>query len=443
MAKSKSVTNSFALRPTKDLNQNGLDAFVTGGSEVRNQNLILAGKTIANRFQLKRLLGSGGMGEVWLAEEKRNKKPFALKFIKPELLPSEDALSRLHKEYEVLENLSHPHIVKVFDLDQDSTTERWFIRMEYLEGEDLGKVMTVAKKDTKLPLFEIEQVLNWLSQIGDALAYMHKQGIVHRDIKPTNLMLTKNQELKLMDFGIARTLTGTHHTQHTAMMGTLFYTAPEVLLGQTATTASDMYSVGVLAYELLTGKIPVGRFPNPSEVLKVSFVFDDMIDELLDMDAHWRPKLLSEVLDPIREKSNTDTDEEGEDEEEDDEETEEEPQKLPQTKVFTLEKVMQQITKIKPQLDKKFAQAAEDLKCVDRACVILEGVSPALFDENLLSELEEAPVSKRFLPNSSKEITPRNLLEEYLERKIGFPDVNYNISYYPEGQEVLITFGNK
>ncbi len=263
----------------------GADVLATGFGGAgfvggQGQTGLGVGRVVGERYRLVRMLGRGGMGEVWLAEDIRLGRAFALKFLADALVGSSEALGRMHREYEVLEKLTHPHIVRVFDLDQDKDSGRWYLRMEYVEGEDLGKKISEAfTTGTDRPLFGMDVMVGWLGQLVEALDYAHQQGILHRDIKPANLMLTTEpQRLKVMDFGIARVVSGTHTTQHTAMMGSMYYAAPELLRGQAATPSADIYSFGVLVYEMLTGELPMGRFALPSLVVDgLSVEVDDAL----------------------------------------------------------------------------------------------------------------------------------------------------------------------
>ncbi len=280
----------------------GADAFSTGFVGNEGQTRLTVGRVVGERYRLLRMLGRGGMGEVWLAEDTRLGRAFALKFLAAELVGSAEALSRMHREYEVLEKLSHPNIVRVFDLDQDKESGRWYLRMEYVAGEDMGEKIDVAAQQAHRPLFGMDTMMGWLEQLVNALDYAHQQGILHRDIKPANLMLTTEpQRLKVMDFGIARVVSGTHTTQHTAMMGSIYYAAPELLRGQAATPAVDIYSFGVLVYEMLTGKLPVGRFALPSAVVQgVSKGVDDALERMFQANPKQRGESLREAWLPLR-----------------------------------------------------------------------------------------------------------------------------------------------
>ena len=280
----------------------GADAFVTGLEGGQGQTGLGAGRVVGERYRLLRMLGRGGMGEVWLAEDLRLGRAFALKFLADALVGSSEALGRMHREYEVLEKLTHPHIVRVFDMDQDRESGRWYLRMEYVEGEDLGKKISEVSQQAKRPLFGMDVIVGWLGQIVEALEYAHQQGILHRDIKPANLILTTEpQRLKVMDFGIARVVSGTHTTQHTAMMGSLYYAAPELLRGQAATPSADIYSFGVLVYEMLTGELPVGRFSLPSAVVRgVSKSVDDVLEQMLSANPKQRGDSLRDAWSPLR-----------------------------------------------------------------------------------------------------------------------------------------------
>ncbi len=278
------------------------DAFSTGFVGNEGQTSLTVGRVVGERYRLVQMLGRGGMGEVWLVEDIRLGRAFALKFLAAELVGSAEALSRMHREYEVLEKLSHLHIVRVFDLDQDKESGRWYLRMEYVAGEDMGEKIDVAAQQAHRPLFRMDTIVSWLEQLVNALDYAHQQGILHRDIKPANLMLTTEpQRLKVMDFGIARVVSGTHTTQHTAMMGSIYYAAPELLRGQAATPSADIYSFGVLVYEMLTGDLPVGRFALPSAVVRgVSKGVDDVLERMLQMNPTRRGASLREVWSPLR-----------------------------------------------------------------------------------------------------------------------------------------------
>ncbi|MCK6509149.1 bifunctional serine/threonine-protein kinase/formylglycine-generating enzyme family protein [Myxococcota bacterium] len=280
----------------------GADVLATGFGGGQGQTGLGVGRVVGKRYRLVRMLGRGGMGEVWLAEEIRLGRTFALKFLADALVGSSGALGRMRREYEVLEKLSHPHIVRVFDLDQDKDSGRWYLRMEYLEGEDLGKKIATVAQQAHRPLFGMEQMMGWLGQIVEALDYAHQQGILHRDIKPANLMLTSEpKQLKVMDFGIARVVSGTHTTEHTAMMGSMYYAAPELLRGQAATPSADIYSFGVLVYEMLTGELPVGRFALPSAVVAgLSKGVDDALDQMLLVNPKQRGESLREAWLPLR-----------------------------------------------------------------------------------------------------------------------------------------------
>ncbi len=280
----------------------GADVLATGFVGGQGQAGLGVGRVVGERYRLVRMLGRGGMGEVWLAEDIRLGRAFALKFLADALVGSAEALGRMHREYEVLEKLTHPHIVRVFDLDQDKDSGRWYLRMEYVEGEDLGKKIAVVVQQAHRPLFGMDVMVGWLGQLVDALDYAHQQGILHRDIKPANLMLTSEpQRLKVMDFGIARIVSGTHTTQHTAMMGSIHYAAPELLRGQAATPSADIYSFGVLVYEMLTGEPPMGHFEKPSLVVDgLSAEVDRPLLGMLSPNPTKRGGSLREAWSPLR-----------------------------------------------------------------------------------------------------------------------------------------------
>ncbi len=244
------------------------------------------GMLIARRYRLKRSLGRGGMGYVFLAEDTRWGGDYALKFIAPEWANHQEIARRLQQEYQFLAKLSHPSIVRVFDIDHDDELQLLFFKMEYLEGSPLSDLIDHAKREIDRPLFAFLRIKWWLEQLASALSYAHQHGVLHRDLKPSNLMISPNDALKVMDFGIARAFTETHLSQHTSMLGTLHYSAPEILQGGVATPASDVYSFVVILYELLTGILPIGRFEFPSSLLQKQAA---QLDQIIEKALHPRP----------------------------------------------------------------------------------------------------------------------------------------------------------
>lgn len=209
-------------------------------------------KVGGGRYSLRRVLGRGGMGIVWLAQDERLQTPVALKFLPSQIRFDPAALDDLRRETARSQKLTHPNIIRIHDL-YESEHEDPFISMEYVDGSHLGT----------LRVQQPERVLSWpfleavMHQLCDGLEYAHNQGIIHRDLKPANLMLDYTGRLKLTDFGIARAVTDTF-TRNSMLQtsGTLLYMSPQQLEGALPKVLDDVYGVGACLCELLTSKPP-------------------------------------------------------------------------------------------------------------------------------------------------------------------------------------------
>ncbi|MFE0459727.1 protein kinase [Kitasatospora sp. NPDC058965] len=212
------------------------------------------GTVLGERYALTERLGGGAMGEVWRAEDRVLERQVAVKIVLPALLADASFAERFRREARMLAALNHRGIVDIHDYGEqageDGGTPVAFIVMELLDGQPLDRVR--AERGS-LP---VEQAMDVVAQALDALHAAHRQGIVHRDIKPSNLMLRADGQVTVTDFGIARALAGTKITTAHAVMGTALYMAPEQAEGLGTTPACDLYSMGVLGYELLTGELP-------------------------------------------------------------------------------------------------------------------------------------------------------------------------------------------
>jgi eukaryotic-like serine/threonine-protein kinase len=209
----------------------------------------VVGTTVAH-YRVLRHLGAGGMGTVYLAEDTHLKRSVALKFLSHERSGHPDAAVRLQREARAASALDHPHIATVYEIGEHDGQP--FIAMAYYEGE------TLADRLARGPLANAEAA-RLLAQTADALAAAHAHGVVHRDLKPSNLMLTKTGDLKVLDFGLARIETGDTVTQLThagSLMGTAGYMSPEQAGGAVADARSDVWSLGIVAYEMLVGRAP-------------------------------------------------------------------------------------------------------------------------------------------------------------------------------------------
>src|ERR1022692_2503629 len=212
-----------------------------------------AGQRVFERFYLKRALGDGGMGVVWLAHDRVLEQEVALKFLVDHLLHDRAAIERLKHETRRNLKLSHPNIVRIHDFLQDAGSAA--IMMEYVEGWSLWTM----KVDKPNQIFSSAEITPWLRELFDALDYAHNYaGIVHRDVKPGNLMLNGRGQLKITDFGLARNIRGSASQDFVdqRVVGTEVYMSPEQWSGKEPTVSDDIYSIGATIYELLTGKPP-------------------------------------------------------------------------------------------------------------------------------------------------------------------------------------------
>ena len=210
-----------------------------------------AGQRVFERYYLKRTLGQGGMASVWLAQDRVNERLVALKFLPSHLATDEKEIERLKVEASRSPHLTHPNIVQVFDFHHGNHGVA--VAMEYVEGWSLW-AMRVDKPGNRFPIAEIAP---WIRDLCNALEHIHTIGIVHRDVKPDNLILDGRGKLKLADFGLSRAIkpdlpdVGYHR-----VVGTNFYMSPQQWTGDAPTVADDVYSAGATIYELLTGKPP-------------------------------------------------------------------------------------------------------------------------------------------------------------------------------------------
>lgn len=214
---------------------------------------------LGERYEIGRLLGRGGMAEVYLAHDKRLNRTVAVKVLRSDLARDEQFQERFRREAQAAAGLNYPAIVGVYDTGEDHRTEATgeevtipFIVMEYVEGETLRSYISEEEPMSERRASEI------MAGVLGALEYSHKAGIVHRDIKPGNVMITKSGAVKVMDFGIARAVAESTAamTQTQAVMGTAQYLSPEQARGQQVDARSDVYSAAVVLYELLTGRPP-------------------------------------------------------------------------------------------------------------------------------------------------------------------------------------------
>lgn len=220
--------------------------------------MIQAQRTLADRYQIGRRIGRGGMAEVYAATDQRLGRRVAAKLLHTNLSTEPAFRKRFRQEAQAAARMTHPTIVRVFDAGEDTFVRDDgfeivvpYIVMEFIDGDQLGHIMA----EGILPPDKIEK---YMSGLLTSLEYSHRAGVVHRDIKPANIMITTSDQVKVTDFGIARAISDTAGTiaQTTAILGTASYFSPEQARGETVDGRSDLYSAGVVLYEMLTGRVP-------------------------------------------------------------------------------------------------------------------------------------------------------------------------------------------
>ncbi len=213
------------------------------------------GVMLSHRYRLTRRIAVGGMGEVWAADDIRLARVVACKILRPELTGDPEFLGRFRTEARITASLNHPGICAIYDYGEVSGTNHYltgtaYLVMELITGESLSSVLN------RLGRLSVGRTLDVLEQTGHALQQAHARSLVHRDIKPGNLLITPGGQVKITDFGIAKVAHEAPVTRSGMVMGTAQYISPEQAAGKDASPASDIYSLGVVAYECLAGRLP-------------------------------------------------------------------------------------------------------------------------------------------------------------------------------------------
>ena len=210
--------------------------------------MLTKGQKINDRYEIIKAIGEGGMANVYLANDTILDRKVAIKVLRGDLSNDEKFIRRFQREALSVSNLSHPNIVEVYDVGEEDG--QYYIVMEYIEGKTLKQLL--KKRET----LTLPEVIDIMLQLTDGLAHAHESYIIHRDIKPQNIMILDNGLVKITDFGIAMALNATQLTQTNSVMGSVHYLPPEQANGKSATVKSDIYSLGILMYELITGSVP-------------------------------------------------------------------------------------------------------------------------------------------------------------------------------------------
>ncbi len=253
------------------------------------------------QLEIMKLIGRGGMGAVYEARQKGLNRAVALKILSAPSSADATFEARFVREAQALARLSHENIVAVFDAGRAGP--HFYLLMEYVDGPNLRQAIRAGRIDP-------EKSLALVMQICTALEYAHRQGVVHRDIKPENVLLARDGRVKIADFGLAKVLDraagGRTLTRASQAMGTPHYMAPEQIEHpQQVDHRADIYSLGVVFYELLTGELPLGRFPLPSKSVRVDVRLDDIVLRTLEKEPERRYQAASEVRTAVNEVATT------------------------------------------------------------------------------------------------------------------------------------------
>jgi serine/threonine-protein kinase len=264
------------------------------------------GSTFAERYTILEELGRGGMGVVYKAEDTKLKRTVALKFLPPELTHIPDVKERFIREAQAAAALDHPNICTVYEFGEAEETS--FISMAYIEGQNL------RKKIESGPL-ELEEALRIATQVAEGLQEAHKKGVVHRDIKGANILVDERGQAKIMDFGLARMTGGTLVTKEGTTMGTVAYMSPEQARGEEVDQRTDIWSLGVVLYEILTGQLPfkgeqeqsvvfsiLKEKPKPIKDLKtdIPVSIEQVVYRALEKNPDERYQQVEELLDDLK-----------------------------------------------------------------------------------------------------------------------------------------------
>jgi HAMP domain-containing protein/predicted Ser/Thr protein kinase len=247
----------------------GQDATMKIPAAIANMTMLSPGKMLGTRYEIKSVLGVGGMGMVYKANDKELGEVLAIKTLKPEMLTADSgALERFKSEIKLARKIAHRNVVRTYDLGE--VNGLYYISMEYVEGKSLKDLIN---ERGRLP---VSIVMPIAKQLCRALEVSHDEGVIHRDIKPQNMVVQSDGVLKVMDFGIARLVTRpkeSGHTQAGMVVGTPEYMAPEQLLGDELDARADLYSTGAVLYECLTGRVPITA---DSAIVLISKVLEEV-----------------------------------------------------------------------------------------------------------------------------------------------------------------------
>lgn len=270
------------------------------------QNQLQTGDVLGGRFEILDVLGEGGMGTVYKALDREVDHIVALKLIRPEMAANPAILARFKQELLTARQVTHRNVIRIHDLSEVDGVK--FITMEFVEGCDLRKLLLDQGK------FSPEQAVEIMSQVCQALEAAHSAGVIHRDLKPQNIMQDKQGRILVMDFGLARSLASDGMTQTGALLGTIEYMSPEQAMGKQLDGRSDLFTVGLIFYELLTCNMPFKAETAMASLLKrnqerarpaaeldasIPKALSDIVSKCLERDLNLRYQSAREILDDL------------------------------------------------------------------------------------------------------------------------------------------------
>ena len=246
------------------------------------------GKSIGGRYKIDEILGQGGMSAVFKATDPNLRRVVAIKMIHPHLSHDSGFVRRFEEEAAAVAQLRHPNIIQVYDFNHDN--DAYYMVLEFVPGESLqDHLRRLNAVGRQIP---IKDVLNYAIEVCEAADYAHQRGLIHRDIKPANVMLSVQGNAILMDFGIAKIIGGQQHTATGAVVGTAMYMSPEQIKGETPDRSSDIYSLGVMLFEMVSGRPP---FEADSAMTLMMMHVNDPVPNLFEIIPTCEPDIVAVI----------------------------------------------------------------------------------------------------------------------------------------------------